>query len=296
MLDEIGMSDKKIVTFFEEAKLQELLSAYLTKDIELTDEDYEEYYAQYLIDKDADIRTYNVNYIITDSLEKAEEAKARAEAGEDMFTLIKEYSVDYAEPDEGEENVREKPESAKNIANPLINDYFAAGKYDDFEKDFDTFLRNVYKLEEGEYSDIVTFLDVKEINTEEAENEGEADDTGEAGNEAAEENGEAADADGTDAEANEENEEAVENEEEIAEPAVEPRYVFVFVDNIEDKSADEEYKTVTVREIFEKEKKDELYTEKFQEIWKLYEEKVGEVNSAVYDRINVATLPEWKKN
>ena len=149
MLDEIGMSMKQLLVFCEEELMYSALYDYVTKDFSFDGEAFSEYYEEYLVDNIKSLNTVNVNYILTDSLEKAEEALAKAKKGESIYNLIKQYSADYEAPGEDAEK-----DGDGNVIDPRMEPSDAWYVDPIYDNDL---IDEIYKLKEGEFSEIFEF-------------------------------------------------------------------------------------------------------------------------------------------
>jgi len=121
MLNHIGMSNGQILKFWEEYMMYSALYDDITKEYVFDAADYEIYYYDTLAEYDKSIREYNVNYIVVDSRQTAEEVQAKIKNGGDIFELIKEYSTEYAAPEDGEDDPWAEPMDVHVIA--LLGDY-----------------------------------------------------------------------------------------------------------------------------------------------------------------------------
>jgi hypothetical protein len=144
VLDEIGMSRRQIQKFMEDVFIWEILYDDITKDFVFDQNEFEIFYGEMLEEYEKDLIEYFVVYIMTETLEAAEEARAKALAGTDIYDIMKEYCIDYAMyvenlPEEIEETgFRMEPELAT----------------EDFMWMLFDFLDDIYKLDEGDISDI----------------------------------------------------------------------------------------------------------------------------------------------
>jgi len=103
LLEYIGMSNSKLLKFFEADMMREVLYNDVTKDYVVDEADFETVYQEYITTNKQTLETRNVNYVVTDTLEDAETVEEKFKGGADIYALIKEYSTDYVAPEANED-------------------------------------------------------------------------------------------------------------------------------------------------------------------------------------------------
>ena len=101
--DDIGMSKSKIIKYFEESMLGDVLYEEETKHYvfdEAEEESAKTYYENYLVENKTSVVTYNIDYVLTDDEVSADWAREKIERGEDFYGVIQEFEYGINPSDE----------------------------------------------------------------------------------------------------------------------------------------------------------------------------------------------------
>jgi foldase protein PrsA len=90
----IGASDSTLRGFIESNILANKVYEYYTKDYVINDADFDAYFDDYYNTNIQSLVKVTADYIVTDTIEKAAEVIERMKSGEDLNSLVAEYSLD----------------------------------------------------------------------------------------------------------------------------------------------------------------------------------------------------------